>query len=60
MSACASDSSHYPSANNIMNKLHQLGFTRHPTSDKAKCLLMLLNNICSRVLQHMQVSDTGL
>ena len=27
---------------------------------KAKCLLMLLTNICSRVLQQMHVSDTGL
>ena len=26
---------------------------------KAKCLLMLLTSICSRVLQQMQVSDTG-
>ena len=27
---------------------------------KAKCLLMLLTNIYSRVLQQMHVSDTGL
>ena len=26
---------------------------------KAKCLLMLLTNICSRLLQQMQVSDTA-
>ena len=55
----------------IVHKLHQLGFTTPPTSEpmlsvskymlsKAKCLSMLLTNICFRVLQQMQVSYTGL
>ena len=56
-------------ADDVVHTMEQLGLTRPLTLEtmltvsmlyKAKCLLMLLTRICSRVLQQMPVSDTGL
>ena len=72
--ACAPDSSRHPGcwwyrAQTGPDGVHKPGSQdlrlRNPCwqsasmLSKAKCLLMLLTNICSRVLQQMQVNDTG-